>query len=287
MAERPGDWQCPNTSCVNHTRKVFGSKANCPKCGTSRDEVLPEEVLPEEEEQIEYTGACPVSITSKAERGMQGGDMPDDWQCPNPSCLNHTKMVFAKRSSCPSCGTARNAKQPGDWQCPNQQCVNNRNTVFASKTACPKCGSPRPGSFGPIVQATAVRNTGPYPTSTGPAFRPPIAGGFANVRPAIANGGFAGGGFANGFAGNAVHASAGPGDWQCPNVSCMNNTRMVFGKNQTCPKCGSPKEAPRVHRNQNQNPNDWQCPNTECLNHRNKVFAKHASCPSCGSDKPE
>merc|ERR1719277_727027 len=31
-----GDWQCPNTACINHTKMVFASKTMCPKCGTPK-----------------------------------------------------------------------------------------------------------------------------------------------------------------------------------------------------------------------------------------------------------
>ena len=32
---------------------------------------------------------------------------PADWQCPTVECVNHTKMVFAKRDKCPVCGASR------------------------------------------------------------------------------------------------------------------------------------------------------------------------------------
>lgn len=248
-----GDWPCPTPTCVNHTKLVFGSKATCPKCGASRDD--PQQAL-------SVQPAVGDEQQPKPESGMQGGDMPGDWQCPNQSCINHTKMVFGKRSACPSCGTARNAKQPGDWQCPNPQCLNHSNTVFASKLACPKCGSPRPGSFAPVLQLPAVR-------------APAAAAAYAP-----ANGGGGGGGHWG-----ASAAGGQPGDWQCPDPSCMNNKKMVFGKNATCPKCGAPRESAACSQG-GSNPGDWQCPNADCLNHRNKVFAKHNCCPSCGSEKP-
>jgi hypothetical protein len=70
----------------------------------------------------------------------------------------------------------------------------------------------------------------------------------------------------------------GAGDWQCPNRDCVNHNRMVFGKNDSCPQCGSLKGA----RNQG----DWKCPNEDCMNHHKLVFAKHDSCPKCGSVNP-
>jgi hypothetical protein len=32
-----------------------------------------------------------------------------------------------------------------------------------------------------------------------------------------------------------------PGDWQCPNTECINNKKMVFAKNESCPQCGEIK----------------------------------------------
>lgn len=250
------DWQCPNVTCLNHTKMVFGSKSTCPRCGAA---------------PADADGTTPFD--QRAEKGMHGGDMPGDWQCPNTSCLNHTKMVFAKHIQCPSCGTARNAKQAGDWMCPNVQCVNNKNTVFGSKTICPKCGSPRPGSLPPMVMGQL--------SSMNPAAAQAIMAQMMQS-PSTGN----------------------PGDWRCPNPSCQNNTRMVFAKHSNCPKCDMPKPedaevvgggmagmvtvnmATKGLRGGMNNPGDWRCPNPDCLNSRNQVFAKHATCPNCGTEKP-
>merc|ERR1719296_377954 len=35
---RPGDWQCPNNLCKNHTNGVYGSKPTCSLCGASKPE---------------------------------------------------------------------------------------------------------------------------------------------------------------------------------------------------------------------------------------------------------
>lgn len=266
MVDSSGDWQCPTPSCVNHTKMVFGSKMNCPRCGAAKDGT-----------QVQnsglYSGGAFAGLNAigndqpKPEKGMQGGDMPDDWQCPNQSCINHTKMVFGKRMSCPSCGTARNAKQPGDWQCPNPQCLNHRNTVFASKTMCPKCGTPR--SYASIMQMATMRGTGSYPMNGfGNGFRAQLNNLLATTTNLNANG------------------SINPGDWQCPNPSCMNSRTMVFAKHATCPKCGACKGPTSNVARDSGNPGDWQCPNTDCLNNKNKVFAKHQICPSCGAEKP-
>lgn len=104
------------------------------------------------------------------------------------------------------------------------------------------------------------------------------------------------------------------GDWQCPNTSCMNHSKMVFGKNASCPKCGSSKPggggaatlggalgalmqgmgmnlggaylngSAVTQSRGGSNPGDWPCPNTDCMNNRKLVFAKHQSCPKCGAE---
>lgn len=251
VMEGAADWQCPNPSCINHTKMVFASKESCPKCGSSRDGGYAG--------QAAYGGAAVAANgqQGRASAGMCGGDMPGDWQCSNTACINHTKMVFAKHNACPSCSTAKNAKQPGDWQCPNKQCLNNKNTVYASKTSCPKCGSPRPGvGQSPVVYMPQMS----YP--------PVQAVGNGYMMPV------------NGFGAGGGNL----GEWQCPNGSCINNRRMVFAKHAACPQCGSPK-GPQKAVGGGGNPGDWQCPNPDCVNHRNKVFAKHASCPACGAEK--
>eukprot|EP00931_Biecheleriopsis_adriatica_P007866 TRINITY_DN109117_c0_g1_i1.p1 TRINITY_DN109117_c0_g1~~TRINITY_DN109117_c0_g1_i1.p1 ORF type:complete len:304 (+),score=53.43 TRINITY_DN109117_c0_g1_i1:32-913(+) len=80
------------------------------------------------------------------------------------------------------------------------------------------------------------------------------------------------------------------GDWQCPNSNCQNHTMFVFGKNESCPKCGSvrPAQADMVATlPELSNPRgDWKCPNKNCQNHAKMVFGKHELCPKCGSPKP-
>jgi len=258
MAGGAGDWPCPDVSCVNHTKLVFGSKAQCPKCGAARDGPPP---------VSDNMYSMPFSPQSTEQfqtmKGMQGGDSTEDWQCPNTGCINHTKMVFGRKASCPKCGTARNAKQPGDWQCPNPNCLNHTNTVFARNPQCPKCGAPRMGSCAPQI--------------------------LQMIQPFMGDKG-KGKGFFNPMAGGGGHGSN-PGDWQCPNSSCINNSKMVFGKHESCPKCGTAKMPAFGGKGGkggkgSDNPGDWQCPNTDCLNHRNKVFAKHTTCPQCGQDRP-
>lgn len=266
VGDRDGsnDWPCPNTSCLNSTKMVFGRHESCPACGTSRN--------------AKYAG---------------------DWACPNRTCVNHTNTVFASKLQCPKCGTpkpfpgqqqARVVQQfqqqmqmqmpvqrafggqmpvqhgfggrgmhgvmqsapmmgqmhgVGDWQCPNSGCVNNSKMVFGKNPSCPKCGSPKPAAV------------------------------------------MMGGGMMGGMMGG-MHGSNGAGDWQCPTFDCVNHAKMVFGKNSSCPKCGSPKPAavvPMMPGGASQ-PGDWQCPNQDCQNHSRMVFGKNASCPKCGVPKP-
>merc|ERR1711924_416785 len=76
---RAGDWQCPNTECLNHHKMVFGKNDSCPACGASK----------------------PLGGI------ISGHGNPGDWQCPNADCINHTKMVFAKNDTCPKCFAAK------------------------------------------------------------------------------------------------------------------------------------------------------------------------------------
>lgn len=265
----PGDWSCPNENCINHVKLVFANKEICPKCGASK------------------FGDGNDGVGSM--KGLQGGDMPDDWQCPNEACINHTKLVFGKKTSCPVCGTARNARQAGDWSCPNLVCQNHKNTVFGSKASCPKCGCPRP-SFGrpaaPRAQMVPMGPMMPMSNHFGYANPPPVVHRVVHQAP-------------------QMMPTSNPDDWMCPNVTCMNHTKGVFARHSSCPKCGVPKPmvtcfggggvammgkggnfmgggCAGIHNR----PDDWQCPNAECINNRKLVFAKHVTCPQCGAEKP-
>jgi len=263
--EKLPDWNCPNAACVNHTKLVFGSKANCPKCGS-----LPGQVNP----------SAPAD-------GQLSWDQ-QDWLCPNTACPNAARGVFRKKTSCPLCGTAKNAKSPGDWQCPNETCVNNKHTVFNSKLSCPKCGTPRPGG--------GKAQTGPQ--WGGGAAMAAFQGGFQGGNmsalqqqaAAIMAQMMQGGGVKINWAGGAGIAQGGasPNDWLCPTPGCVNNKHMVYGKHPACPKCGAVKPANPVTAGNTagDNPNDWHCPNAACVNHKNKVYAKHANCPKCFSANP-
>lgn len=272
---RPADWQCPNADCVNHLKMVFGTKETCPKCGAAKDwnpEPEPlEDVFQREagllslDEELETGGAAVPG------RGVQGGERPEDWPCPNTNCLNHLKLVFGKKTACPKCGTARNAKNPGDWQCPNGACVNHKNTVFASKSVCPKCRAPRPGTTprAPIPAMPIMQISTGGATGIGNWVMRPVATSMPLMRALPAS-------------------SSSIDDWACPTASCVNNKRKVFAKNNFCPQCGSAKPVRKAPtRGQGgANPEDWTCPNSDCQNSRNFVFAKHEFCPKCGTAKP-
>eukprot|EP00927_Polykrikos_kofoidii_P068627 TRINITY_DN63973_c0_g1_i1.p1 TRINITY_DN63973_c0_g1~~TRINITY_DN63973_c0_g1_i1.p1 ORF type:complete len:337 (+),score=61.11 TRINITY_DN63973_c0_g1_i1:83-1093(+) len=312
----PSDWRCPNVACLNHQKMVFGSRSHCPKCGASKQDTGPSSnsgILGGAPSSGGVVGVGSVSVggisgspssslgrPSMSQR-LQASDVSDDWACPNKGCINSTRMVFGKKTSCPACGSARSAKTPGDWLCPNGACINSRNTVFASKVVCPKCGSPRPG--GAVVNSFSPSGGGclggcfggcggcgcgggvfmsqapppmmmPQPVLSGlpSAFAAPFAG--ANLGPLL--------GVFDGGNGRPQAVNGKLGDWKCPNTSCMNNRKMVFAKHTTCPQCGTPRGGSGAGNN----PGDWQCPNSSCMNHRNQVFAKHAKCPACGTLNP-
>jgi len=271
-----GDWACPNVSCINHSKLVFARKATCPKCGAPRS-------MPMVGSMTYGKGAGAVSNgmfgagafgagrgagmfpspgfagVAGLGGGCGGGPSTADWQCSNQLCVNHRTMVFGRHDSCPKCGTAKNAREPGDWQCPNASCVNNRNTVFARKTECPKCGTARPLSAG---AQPPPRHPGAAPGQGVASFSPyAVAASMAL-----------------GMTGAPPHFGGGTGDWKCPNASCMNHTKLVFARHETCPKCGAAKGP----QGDSARPGDWQCPNEDCINHRKLVFAKNDSCPKCG-----
>mmetsp|Transcript_12830 Transcript_12830/g.14995 ORF Transcript_12830/g.14995 Transcript_12830/m.14995 type:complete len:242 (-) Transcript_12830:116-841(-) len=178
--------------------------------------------------------------------------------------------------------------------------------VFGTKTVCPQCGASK-GQEG----LTAVSgNTTSQMKLQYPSFQE--APGTA---PDIFSTPFSGGG-----------ATCREGDWHCPNAGCVNSTNLVFGRNDACPRCGTPKPGDKpgakataavaalqylplpksmsplditafnlattmmAHLNSqpglNGRPGDWQCPNRECVNHKRMVFAKNEMCPQCGASKP-
>lgn len=297
---RVGDWQCPNQECINHTQFpgffVYGSKVNCPRCGTGKS----------------------------AQR-------PGDWCCPNPQCVNHQNTVYSTKTQCTRCGAPRpplNAKgtavpnelatmvgeQPafgeqksgrlGDWHCPNMSCKNfTDNVVYANKTNCPICGTEKP---------PPPEGPPPPPKQPPPAAAPAAPAGppGQHIREPI--------------------PGARPGDWHCPNEACKNHTgNVVYGSKSYCPLCGTDKPVdaapvappapvhvtpppppvrgvtppsniggcsmggcqgpvPGPVQAPNARPGDWHCPNESCKNHTgNVVFGSKSFCPLCGMPKPE
>eukprot|EP00747_Dinoflagellata_sp_TGD_P092668 gnl/TRDRNA2_/TRDRNA2_165490_c4_seq3.p1 gnl/TRDRNA2_/TRDRNA2_165490_c4~~gnl/TRDRNA2_/TRDRNA2_165490_c4_seq3.p1 ORF type:complete len:285 (-),score=21.01 gnl/TRDRNA2_/TRDRNA2_165490_c4_seq3:56-841(-) len=241
-----GDWNCPNMNCMNSHKKVFASKQACPKCGSRRPGTR---AAKEAQAAAAAAAAATVSLGTADHLGAIASMMSPqmiahaanphgDWQCPNVSCINNQKMVFGKNTSCPSCGTAKNATRVGDWlyalnrsqspsspsqgkapvmaaapspfvpfslaapampamaiggqaqmndwQCPNSSCINHMRLVFQRHTSCPQCGEEKPSAA-------------------------------------------------------ALPMRGQPGDWQCPNPDCINNRKLVFGSKATCPNCGSEK----------------------------------------------
>jgi len=193
MADRAGDWQCPNPQCFNHVKMVFGSKSNCPKCGSARDGSAGEAQMGM---GMQAQGGFQSGLMIPGVGGCASSDKPTDWQCPNPSCVNHSKLVFGSKANCPKCGMSREGEtgpcmgpmgqsgqmpgqygagpNPTDWQCPNTSCVNHEKMVFGSKTTCPRCGSNRDGEImvqpdmmGRVASGMAgetCQRTGPAPT---------------------------------------------------------------------------------------------------------------------------
>lgn len=268
--ERPNDWQCPTVNCVNHRNMVHGRHHSCPKCGSGKPYVS---------RQPYHSRAS--SRQAPRERPQREPEVrADDWQCSNETCINHEKLVFGKYDACPSCGAAKNAEQVGDWQCPNAGCQNHRSNVFASKRNCPRCGTPRPeGRRGPRPPMPGAQGKGAMFGGYGQAPLLPHVGprappGYQMVlMPDYMAQSYLGKG------GGAVVHGGGKGgqagDWKCPNRDCINHTKLVFGRHDSCPKCGEERK------------DDWKCPNADCINHKNRVFGKHDSCPKCGSAKSD
>jgi len=312
---RVGDWQCPNNQCINHQQYpqsfVYGSKVNCPKCGTGKS-----------------------------------ATRPGDWCCPNPGCVNHQNTVYGSKPNCSRCGAERpalNARgmampnaspnivgppdagarpggvpapRVGDWHCPNPTCKNYKdNLVFASKDFCPICGTEKPapppgapGQPGPPV----MHHHAPPPPRGGPPDLRSWGGGKGG-----GGGGFGGGGFGGASCGGCGGLGPGgvsqprPGDWHCSNATCKNHRdNVVYSSKSSCPICGTPKPqggglnapimpAPRVmppppsapmmgmfggmshggppnggpggKGKGRGQPGDWHCSNPTCKNHTDNV----------------
>mmetsp|Transcript_31144 Transcript_31144/g.61161 ORF Transcript_31144/g.61161 Transcript_31144/m.61161 type:complete len:371 (+) Transcript_31144:83-1195(+) len=296
-----GDWQCPNTQCVNHTNYpasyVYGSSVNCKKCGTGK-----------------------------------AAQRPGDWCCPNPQCINHRNCVYGSKSVCPKCGCPRpplnmgkanpagqawcppvssattvkaesNGSYPtgaggagsyahanhsmpprgapvprhGDWHCPNPACKNHTgNVVYASKTICPICGMAKPED--PEVPDVPAPPTTPPPASVR---RLPMR--MVQQPPPVAAP----------QAPKAKGRETRPGDWNCTNPGCKNFAdNVVYGSKTHCPLCNAPRPLSSITPTtpsgpMDIRPGDWHCPNPVCKNHtHNVVYAAKPSCPLCGTRNP-
>ena len=251
---REGDWQCPNSSCANHLRFVFGSKVACPLCGAPK---------PEAHATLKAASQEALSAFDPAKPLLAGTLIADsgDWQCPNSNCVNSRNMVFASKSHCPKCGTPKPRSNAAFSRSHGVSTGTAVPTSILGLTATPATTSAVPNA---VVAAQLLQYGLPLPylpmTSQLGVTSFPTVGSLATQTDGLPGG------------------LSRPGDWQCPNEACVNHKRLVFAKKDQCPQCGSARPG-----RGGANPQDWQCPNAECQNHRNYVFAKHEMCPRCGS----
>lgn len=310
---RPGDWQCPNPACTNHTQFpnafVYGSNVNCPKCGTGKS-------------------------------ATRAGD----WCCPNTACVNHHNTVYGSKPTCSKCGAAKpqslgkvctvangsglggmpaRASVPtprtGDWHCSNPSCKNHsHNLVFASKDTCPLCGSEKPdgtpaevppmwmkpGPAGIYVQQTLAERPGDWNCSNPTCKNHEDNFVYGSKKSCPLCGTPKDGEIDRLAAGGSMQPSGPsarrPGDWHCSNPVCKNHTEnVVYSSKMSCPICGTPKGLdsggspmmPTFHpgnaaTQSGPRPGDWQCPNQNCKNHLNCVYGSKATCSLCGADRP-
>ncbi|CAG8458294.1 11152_t:CDS:1 [Paraglomus brasilianum] len=133
---RPGDWMCPNPSCLFQN---FASRTHCMKCGTAN--MGYDAYGNPTGDQGGYGASAGHMPTAPAAAPFR----PGDWYC--PSCNSHN---FASRFQCLRCNlskppqVASNAAntanmKPGDWLCRGEMCGYHN---FAKRTHCAKCGMP-------------------------------------------------------------------------------------------------------------------------------------------------
>lgn len=304
-----GDWQCMNPDCINHERWpssfVYGSKVNCPKCGTGKT----------------------------AQR-------VGDWNCPNTQCVNHHNCVYSSKAACQRCGTPKPLmggvpgivlgfgipvpnSRPGDWHCANPECKNHtKNIVFSSKTACPICGMAKPVTPQMAhvfpqqhvhVQQVQVQHVQQMPqvqhmqhmphmphiqqlpqqvVQQVPQMQmsvPPME--YQAETPLYEQLPF---GENLNFTGGLVQRVGGrpstrPGDWHCADPTCKNfSENVVFANKTHCPVCGKPKPVHSSAMVVGTRPGDWHCPNPVCKNNSQQVvYGSKTACPLCGTQKPE
>jgi len=320
-----GDWQCPNTQCINHTNYpssyVYGSSVNCKKCGTGKT----------------------------AQR-------PGDWCCPNPQCINNRNCVYGSKPACNKCGCPRpplnvgkanyggqafcppinsggtrapasNGSHPalgngpysspypgmapsgaplprqGDWHCPNPVCKNHTgNVVYASKTICPLCGMAKPDDESAALDGLTAPPAG-SPATPPPASQvrrqPPMR--MVNPQPPPSQPQFTSSQAAgwpqqvsySNMAPKGQRREMRPGDWNCTNPGCKNFAdNVVYGTKTHCPLCNAPRPLTSITPSAlsgavNMRPGDWHCPNSACKNHtHNVVYGSKPACPLCGALNP-
>lgn len=115
---RAGDWHCANPACKNHTENfVFANKMHCSLCNTPKPAAPPSMYdsgnpyangAQAFSNGQQYSNGGVMSFPNDGDQFMSGkGGRPGDWQCPNPSCRNHSNFVYASKAACTICGTAR------------------------------------------------------------------------------------------------------------------------------------------------------------------------------------
>jgi len=271
-----GDWQCPNQECFNHNYPsafVFGSKVNCPKCGTG-----------------------------------QHAQRAGDWCCPNTNCVNHRNTVYGSKAACDRCGCPRpdrNAPgrgaqlpvsmtmgvgltsavagaRPGDWHCPNIGCKNHTaNFVYGGKSTCPLCGmakppiptAPLPPALAAVMPMQHQKQPHMWGGHMGYVQPQDYARHLSTTMPHKV-----------GEAANKQSFPRRPGDWHCTNATCKNHKENVVYAGKThCPICATPKGNAQIVPRR---PGDWNCPNIACQNHTGNcvVYASKTHCPLCGTE---
>jgi hypothetical protein len=90
-----------------------------------------------------------------------------------------------------------------------------------------------------------------------------------------------------------------PADWRCPNDACVNSRNMVFGTKESCPKCGTRKDAVALTNgtvygsSSSSVPTEsmvlgyrhdvWALQKTVCPNNTKRVLGSMSACPSAGT----